>query len=309
MEKILVTGSSGFVGMNILSFFNNNSRPYIPYSRNIGSDYKKINSNYLNEQKVGVIIHLAGKAHDLKSHTINELYFKANTELSIKIFNSFLNSNTNTFIYLSSIKAVKDFSYTILTEQEYPTPKTAYGRSKLEAENFMLKYELPKGKRLIILRPCMIHGPGNKGNLNLLYKIVKSGLPWPLGLFENKRSFCSIDNLIFVINEIISNITIPSGVYNISDDEALSTNDLIELISKSLRKKYKILRINKKAIYFLAKLGDLFNLPLNSERLTKLTESYVVSNEKIKIAIKKDLPVTTKSGLTKTFNNLNFILK
>ncbi|MGK4422647.1 hypothetical protein ACSLVQ_30785, partial [Klebsiella pneumoniae] len=72
---------------------------------------------------------------------------------------------------------------------------THYGKSKLLSEQFILSQDIPKGKRVYILRPCMIHGPNNKGNLNLLYEIVKKRIPWPLGMFKNKRSFCSIDNL------------------------------------------------------------------------------------------------------------------
>ena len=64
----------------------------------------------------------------------------------------------------------------------------------------------------------MIHGPGNKGNLNLLYSFVKKGIPYPFGRYENKRSFVSIDNLCFVIKELIENKNITSGVYNISDE-------------------------------------------------------------------------------------------
>ncbi|MBV5342376.1 nucleoside-diphosphate-sugar epimerase, partial [bacterium] len=92
---------------------------------------------------------------------------------------------------------------------------------------------------LYILRPCMIHGPGNKGNLNLLYNVVKRGIPYPLGAFENRRSFCSIDNLSFVINGLIEN-QVASGIYNVCDDETVSTNELIELISISLGKKSRI---------------------------------------------------------------------
>jgi len=76
----------------------------------------------------------------------------------------------------------------------------------------------------------MIHGPGNKGNLNLLYKLVQKGLPWPLGAFENKRSFTSIDNLTHIITQIIEK-EIDPGIYQIADDEALSTNELIQLIA------------------------------------------------------------------------------
>jgi nucleoside-diphosphate-sugar epimerase len=149
----------------------------------------------------------------------------------------------------------------------------------------------------------MIHGPGNKGNLNLLYKIVKKGIPWPLGAFENNRSFCSIDNLCFIINELIENDKIPSGVYNIADDEAISTNQLISFIAEGQGKKSYILKIPKFIIILLSKLGDLFRLPLNTERINKLTENYIVSNKKIKLAINKPLPISTKEGIMKTVNS------
>ena len=69
-------------------------------------------------------------------------------------------------------------------------PSNYFGQSKLLAEEYILSKEIPNDKHVYILRPCMIHGPGNKGNLNLLYKIVSKNIPWPLGAFENKRSFC-----------------------------------------------------------------------------------------------------------------------
>jgi nucleoside-diphosphate-sugar epimerase len=153
----------------------------------------------------------------------------------------------------------------------------------------------------------MIHGPGNKGNLNLLYKLVSKGISWPLGAFDNRRSFCSIDNLMFIIKELIEREDIPSGVYNVADDDALSTNDLISILSESQNKKAKICKFSKSSIQFLAKLGDILRLPLTTERLQKLTESYVVSNQKIKSAIGKDLPVSAKDGLMKTFKSFRKI--
>lgn len=65
---------------------------------------------------------------------------------------------------------------------------------------------MQRDKRVYILRPCMIHGPGNKGNLNLLYNVVRKGIPWPLGDFENKRSFTSIDNLCYVVEGLLERI-------------------------------------------------------------------------------------------------------
>jgi nucleoside-diphosphate-sugar epimerase len=288
---ILLTGSTGFVGTSFINSFN--SDDIVQYKR---SDKLKIDT-------FSAIIHLAGKAHDLKKISKPEEYYQVNTELTKTIFDAFIDSGAKVFITLSSVKAVADEVQGELTEDYIPNPITHYGKSKLLAEQYILSKKIPEGKRVYILRPCMIHGPGNKGNLNLLYKIVNKGLPWPLGGFENKRSFCSIDNLCFIINELIENDQIPSGVYNIADDDSLSTNELINLISESQNKNSHIWNVPKSLINIFAKIGDILKLPLNSERLVKLTESYIVSNNKIKNAINKPFPLSSIEGLNKTLNS------
>jgi nucleoside-diphosphate-sugar epimerase len=293
LKTIIITGASGFVGKNLVKYFNDTHNIYI-LNRN---DEVRINGEF--------IIHLAGRAHDLKKVARYDEYYEVNTEYAKKIFDSFIESEAKVFIFLSSVKAVADSVKDELKEEDSPNPLTHYGKSKLLAEQYILSKEIPIGKRVYILRPCMIHGPGNKGNLNLLYKIVSIGLPWPLGAFKNKRSFCSIDNLCFVINEFIENNYITSGVYNVSDDDFLSTNEIIRLIAKSQEKKSFIINTPKFVVKFFSKLGDVFRLPLTTERLQKLTESYVVSNQKIKSAIGKDLPVSAKDGLLKTFNSFH----
>jgi nucleoside-diphosphate-sugar epimerase len=159
------------------------------------------------------------------------------------------------------------------------------------------------GKKIYIFRPCMIHGPGNKGNLNLLFNMVRTGYPWPLGAYENKRSFTSIDNLSYIIRQIIEK-EIEPGIYQVADDEALSTNELFRLIAESQNKKPRIWNISGKLISLLARMGDVLQLPLNSERLQKLTESYVVSNQKIKKALEiENMPVSARDGLKKTLES------
>jgi nucleoside-diphosphate-sugar epimerase len=300
MQNILITGVSGFVGQNLTQHLKNYNQ--IAFSRNKELGYNSIDNNYLDTNNVDVIIHLAGKAHDLKKISNDSEYYEVNTDLTKTLFDSFIKSNANIFIYLSSVKAVKDFIEYPLTEDTEPTPISVYGKSKLEAEKYLLSQQLNTNKKLFILRPCMIHGPGNKGNLNLLYKLVSKNLPWPLGSFENKRSFCSIDNLNFIIEQLISRDDISSGIYNIADDEPLSTNQIIELIAKTQNHKFRIINLPKTLIYVLAKIGDFIRLPFNTENLTKLTENYVVSNEKIKTAIGKELPMSSKVGLLKTFS-------
>ncbi len=293
---IFVTGSTGFVGHSLLNFLNN--------------DKVRVSSrgeeNKIDDAKI--VIHLAGKAHDLKKTSNSDEYYQVNTELSKKVFDAFLASNAKVFITLSSVKAVADEVQGELTEEHIPNPITHYGKSKLLAEQYILSKEIPEGKRFYILRPCMIHGPGNKGNLNLLYKFVSEGWPWPLGAFNNKRSFCSIDNLLFIIKELIVREDIPSGIYNVADNEPISTNSLVSLIAKSIDRNGKIVKISPGIINFIAKFGDKIKLPFNSERLGKLTENYVVSNQKLLNAIGRELPVKAFDGMKKTLISFNKIL-
>jgi nucleoside-diphosphate-sugar epimerase len=158
-------------------------------------------------------------------------------------------------------------------------------------------------KQTYILRPCMIHGPGNKGNLNLLYGVVKKGIPWPLGAFENRRTFTSMDNVSFIVEGVLTK-DVPSGIYNINDDEAVSSNELIEIICRVTGKKPHIWSVPQGMMRTLASMGDWLHLPLNSERLRKLTENYVSRNAKIKAALGVDrLPVRAVDGLTQTIES------
>jgi nucleoside-diphosphate-sugar epimerase len=292
-----LTGSSGFVGKNLIDYLANYTS-YVVHTVKLSQH--TFEGLFLKGE---VVIHLAGKAHDVNKVSDPEEYYSANYELTKKLYLNFLVSNVKKFIFISSVKASSDHVNDILKENDLPDPKTHYGKSKLLAEEFIQSQPLPYGKSYYILRPCMIHGPGNKGNLNLLYKLISKGIPYPLAAFENKRSFLSIENLCFVIRELIERNDIVSGIYNLADDEALSSNEVISILAKSQNKKANILKFSKSLIQSLAKLGDIFRLPLTTERLQKLTESYVVSNLKIKSAIGKDFPISAKDGLLKTFQS------
>ena len=192
-----------------------------------------------------------------------------------------------------------------------PAPVGPYGESKIAAERYILERMEIAGqtgndeadKRVYIFRPCMIHGPGNKGNLNLLYKVVSKGIPWPLGAFENRRTFTSVENICFAVNGVLTK-NVQSGIYNMGDDEALSTNELIEEICKSLGKKAHIWRLPKGLLNGVAKVGGWLHLPLNPERLRKLTENYISSNAKIKKALGVErMPVDASEGLKRTLES------
>ncbi|SEJ29225.1 Nucleoside-diphosphate-sugar epimerase [Myroides marinus] len=298
MNKIVITGASGFVGQNLLPYLSNKGH----YVHTLSLRKEDWQSSLPTTTEV--IIHLAGKAHDTANTSSADEYFNVNRDLTIALFEHFIKSDAKDFFYFSSVKAVADTVEGVLKEDVTPNPYTPYGQSKKEAEQYLLNASLPEGKRVFIIRPCMIHGPGNKGNLNLLYKVVEKGIPWPLASFDNHRSFLSIDNLCYLVNEMMQNANVSSGVYNFSDDKALSTNELVTLIAKVSNKKPKLWHISKGFMNSIAFIGDKIKLPLNSERLKKLTENYVVSNDKVKETLGIDkLPVSAEEGLVRTITS------
>ncbi|MEO6722064.1 MAG: NAD-dependent epimerase/dehydratase family protein [Ferruginibacter sp.] len=308
-DNILISGINGFVGTNLSKYLLNKKYNLYGLGRNSTQtngivDFIWENLERIKESQIEVIIHLAGKAHDLKNTSKETDYFAVNTELTRRLFDVFLNSAVKDFIYFSSVKAVADTVDEILSEIIIANPQTPYGRSKQQAEEYLLSKQLAVGKRLFIIRPCIIHGPGNKGNLNLLYKLVVKGIPYPLAAFDNRRSLLSVSNLCYSIERLILNKNIPGGIYNLADDEPLSTNMIIEIISETIGTKPKFWRISPKLISAMARWGDNLNLPLNSERLKKLTENYIVSNKKIKMALDiNSLPISSKDGLITTIKS------
>lgn len=296
--NVIITGSSGFVGVNLAKYLVNKNIKVSALSLRNAEWKSQI------EKKSDAVIHLAGKAHDTSNVSDPDEYYQINRDLTVKLFDEFLNSDIKKFFYFSSVKAAADIVDGILKETDDVNPITHYGKSKIEAEKYILNQALPENKKVYIIRPCMIHGPGNKGNLNLLYKIVEKGLPWPLAAFENKRSFLSIDNLNFMMYQMLIKENLPSGIYNFADDKAISTNELITTVNQALEKRAKLWKISKNLIEKAAAFGDKLHLPLNSERLKKLTESYVVSNQKIKSSLEiEKLPVTAEEGLIKTIKS------
>ncbi len=332
--KILITGIHGFVGSNLVNALKKTHTIYgldiiSPLTEGVLKTFAW--DELTDIPAVDIIIHLAGIAHDTKNQTNAQKYFDINTGLTKTIYDRFLASDAKKFIFFSSVKSAADrVEGEILTEEVAPHPVGPYGESKIAAENYILSrqtvvyseqsaesshqlsgnntlstinFQASTDKTTCILRPCMIHGPGNKGNLNLLYKFVKKGIPYPLGAFENKRSFTSVDNLCFVIEKLIEK-DIASGIYNVGDDETLSTNELIAIMSRILKHPNRTWKLNKSFIQLCARIGTVLNLPLNTDRLQKLTENYIVSNEKLKNALKiQKLPLSAEEGFIKTIES------
>ncbi len=291
--KILVAGHSGYLGSLISQGFQKEEIVTV--------DFRKDN---IELEDVDIIINCIGKTPDDKNVSYEE-YLNSNFEVVKKIYKIFISSNAKLLIHFSSISAVaEEMSKDGLNEDAECHPITDYGITKRMAEEFLLSQELPTNKKVVILRPTRIHGVNDKGTIFTLYKMVKK-IPYPFGNIDNQRSFLAFDNLMFLLEQIIDNSNkMQTGIYNVNDDKPLSTLRIINLLKKYSYPSLKIMNIPKILFIYLAKVGDFLKLPFNSIVLNKITQSRVVSNQKIKAALGIDkLPLTAEEGLIKTIKS------
>lgn len=310
MERIFITGVTGFIGHNLVQFFSDQQHfQMFGHSRDMAKADAQLrdfpvqlietySAKTFDELGIDIVIHLAGIAHDLSNQYKPNDYYRVNFENTKVIFDEFVKSNAKKFIFFSSIKAAVDISSITVDETAVPIPFTDYGKSKRKAEEFIQSIQLSDNKRAYIFRPCMIHGDGNKGNLNLLYRFAKTGLPYPFGVFNNQRSFLTMDNLNFIIESFLVN-DFPSGIYHLADEGFLSTTELYKLISIELDKRPKVWSIPTGLVQFL------FSLIGKRSMLNKLTEDMMVSNKKLLQYIGHPLPIKMREGLKKTIRSFH----
>lgn len=324
--KFLITGAYGFVGTNLCKYLVSKGhvcdaldipeakRGEVPYRSSFTWSDLEAAPTPVALASYDAVVHLAGKAHDLKKVASEQSYFDVNVGLTQRIFDALCRQAETrgegeakriAFVYFSSSKADANGN--------------AYGRSKLAAERFLAERQ-PDGSgiRTFVLRPAMIHGPGNRGNLNLLWGIARRGLPWPLAAFENRRSFTSVGNVCAVVEALAGRAAggadgttardeggrrKPSTFF-VADDEMLSTNRLIELIAETCGRKARLWRLPKGLMRLAAKIGDVAHLPLNTERLGKLTEDSFVDNAALKAALGwYRMPIAAEVGMRETLES------
>ncbi|MDD5707218.1 MAG: NAD-dependent epimerase/dehydratase family protein [Kiritimatiellae bacterium] len=310
MGLVLITGAFGFIGTNLSAWLARRGHRLLALDvvRRSGTPYAAAHTwdelDNLPWDSLGAVVHLAGKAHDTRQAAEPQAYFDVNVGLTRRVFDRYLASRAGAFILFSSVKAVADrVARPPLTEDVEPAPGTPYGQSKLEAETYLRSRPGASGRALYVLRPCMVHGPGNKGNLNLLWSAVRRGMPYPLGAFPCLRSMTAIENLCVVVERLIGGGVAP-GTYNVCDDDPVDVVTVVSLMAECLGRRPRVLRVNPRLVRLGAALGDRLHLPLNTERLAKLTEPYVVSNERLRHALGlSHLPVAAEEGLRRTFRS------
>lgn len=243
--KIIITGGSGFVGRKVLSHLKKHDVLNLTRNPLNEKDYKYEFGNKINNLSifdfVDVIIHCAARVHLMDDTSTNPLndYRDVNTAGTLNLARQAVEAGVKRFIFISSIKV--NGESTDLNKPFKSTddrhPEDFYGQSKSEAEEQLLLLAEETGLEVVIIRPTLVYGPGVKANFASLMNLVSKGLPLPFGCIkDNKRSLVSVDNLVDLIVTCIDHPKATNQVFLVSDDNDVSTSEMVQQMAKALGK-------------------------------------------------------------------------
>jgi len=308
MKKICITGANGFIGntlCNSLKSSNNHIRGFVKAmdSDNNSSETEHISvgdisskTNWKDHLKgFDYIIHCAGLTHQMSSIKDINVYNLVNIDGTKRLAEHAVEAGIKRLVFLSSVKVNGEITDQI-TKQKFShkdnsNPKDLYAISKLEAEKALWEISSRTGLEMVVVRLPLVYGYGVKGNLARLIKLVKSGIPLPLGLIKNQRSMIGIDNLIDLLIRCIDHPEANGKTFLASDKEDLSTPELIKLIASSMGKKVNLFPF---PISILKFLGSVFG---KREEINRLVGSLRIDNSYTKQILNWTPPVSVEEGI------------
>lgn len=326
MKTILVTGATGFIGCHLLPVLHQQGWQTTAAVRD---DFRQPLSIPIKTIKVGeiddmtdwqeallgidTVIHLAGRAHILHETISNPeaAFIKVNTKGTINLVKQSLKAGVKHFIFVSSIHAMAAESDDILNENSPCHPDSPYGRSKLQAEQALIQLAKDSDMTWTILRPTLVYGLGNRANMERLMKLIKRGLPLPFGAIKNCRSFVFVGNLVAAIITCLDHPNAANQIFLISDNQAVSTPQLIRLIAQQIQQPCQLLPVPTTLLRFLGYLGDRVesitgkNLPFNTYNIDRLLGSLTVDSRYIQKTLNWQPPFTLEQGLAQTIQPEN----
>lgn len=230
--KLLITGASGFVGTYFIDKYKNKHE--LQRFSFLTDDF-----NTLDIKGVDAVIHLSALVHQMDGASAEE-YERVNVTQTLALAKKAKDSGVKQFVFMSTVKVYGEETNAKYTENSECCPEDEYGKSKLKAEQELLKLE-SKDFVVSIVRTPIVYGFGVKANIKNLVSLVKKVPLLPFGGIENKRSMVYVGNLCHLVDAVIEQEK--SGIFLASDDEPLSTTRLIEVIAKNLDKKIYLIKM------------------------------------------------------------------
>ena len=315
MSKILITGATGFIATPLIRalreqghILSGTTRKTGVFSGTNGIPLHKVpeiseNTDWSNIiSGAEVVIHLAARVHIMKDQSRNpiEAFRRVNTLGTKSLALQAANAGIKRFIFLSTVKVAGETSPIDGFKESGPiSPNDPYSISKYEAEQELLKIAQSSSMEVVIIRPPLVHGPNVKGNFLSLLKLAKKNYPLPLNSINNKRSLIFVDNLTDAIAKAVEHPKAANKIFFLSDEENLSTTELINKISTAFGSKARIFNVPQKYLDLFGKITG------NTEIVKRLTQTLTVNSTRIKSDLNWSPPFQSDDGIEKTVNWYN----
>ena len=309
-KSILLTGSTGFVGTNLVKSLTLKSdyivksavRHAVNQDDGLLFEVGDINASTdfeLPLKNTTVVVHCAARAHvmDDKEAEPLALYREVNTAGTVNLAKQAIDSGVKRFIFISSIKVNGEGTLAgcPFKPEDNHAPEDDYGLSKSEAEKQLVALAKDSGMEVVIIRPTLVYGPGVKANFASIMNLVSKGIPLPFGcITKNKRSLVSVDNLVDLIITCIDHPKAANQVFLVSDNQDVSTSEMVSEMAIALGKPSWQLPI---PVWCYKFAGKLFN---KSEVVDRLTGSLQVDIAHTKQTLGWVPPQTLQQGFKQT---------
>ncbi len=269
--QVLVTGANGFVGRSLCLALPDDGYAVLAAVRSLDKQFIDVDQVLITSigkttdwssalQNVDVVVHLAARVHVMNEVAVDALaeFRKVNVEGTLNLAMQAAKAGVKRFIFVSSIKVNGEHTLADcpFTANDDANPQDPYGISKHEAEQGLLLIAQQTGMEVVIIRPPLVYGAGVKANFASMMRVVKRGIPLPLGAIHNKRSFVYVGNLVSLIVRCIDHPAAANQVFLVSDGCDLSTTELLQKCAVALDVKARLLPVPQKLLAFsLALLG------------------------------------------------------
>ncbi|MEZ9408608.1 NAD-dependent dehydratase [Vibrio lentus] len=254
--KLLVTGSTGFVGARVVELAEESDWEVVSVVRQSSRTQPNFflvssigpETDWSNAFKgVDCIVHCAARVHQMNESEQDALtaYRDTNTFGTLNLAKQAVDAGVKRFVFVSSIKVNGEFSEPNLPFEPNlnNTPQDPYGLSKYEAEVELAKLSKETGLEVVIIRPPLVYGPGVKANFLSMMRLIDKGIPLPFGAIKNQRSLVFLDNLSDLILTCCEHPSAPGRTFLVSDDNDVSTTQLMRTIALSMGKAPRLLPI------------------------------------------------------------------
>lgn len=298
MKRVLVTGATGFIGRHLVArcaqdgyvvrglVRNASARDAVSSLHEVAEgDVRDARAMKAAARDAEVVFHLAGHAHDISSFE-ERVYREVNVDGTRNVLSGAVDAGVRVFVFFSSVKAMGERTRGCVDETATETPETAYGRTKLEAERLVFGSDWDTGMRVVCLRPPLVYGPGNKGNLLRMIAAIDAGLFLPLPDTGSLRSVVHVSNLVEAALMAANNPCAHGRCYIVAD-AAYSTRALYEMIVRALGKRPPRWSVPLSVLRLLARAGDALGwirrrpFVFDSDALAKLVEPACYSAARI----------------------------